>query len=270
MPGLIRVLSKFGNKFEIQKRISFLQKTQGKTIGEYLWESGRCAIAHSNVQPLVDPENSQDLQRINQDLPIIKELAEYFIEHELGIKSKHTVWKEHLYELDGFRKILGPKIVADLKGSKEVDPSDIPSIPLICLRIRDKGHFQSFENMTANVIGIADGKIILESTSSNQLLTVGLVLDLKDERLHFDGYNGILVQDNGSVEAAKTMLDHVEFFRAWVGNGELEIYDYMAQSLLSRCDPHLPVNLSFQGTYQHLDNLKEQIELQISLRENNK
>lgn len=261
-------LPKLANQFEVQKRISSLNNLQGKSVGEYLWESGRCAIAHAHAQPLVDPENSEDLKRIHGDLSIIKALAEYFIEYELGIKSKHTIWKEHLYELDGFRKILGTQIVDALKNSGAVDLASLPVLPLLSVRIRDKEHFQSFEKMTTKVIRIDDGKIAMECITSNQYMVVGLVLDLKNERLYFDGYDGIIVRDNGTTEAAETSLDYIKLLRAWIGNGELEIYNSESQSLLSRCDAFLPVNIDFQGTYKNLDRIEEQINQQISLRKN--
>ena len=62
-----------------RKRLEELQKLH-KDIGEYLYESGRCAVAHAFNRPLVDPDNPDDTQRLDADLPVIKALAEQMIE----------------------------------------------------------------------------------------------------------------------------------------------------------------------------------------------
>ncbi len=60
-------------------------RTAGHDVADYLYESGRCAIAHAHSNPLVNPENAEDLDRLEADLPVIKALAEYLIENEYGI-----------------------------------------------------------------------------------------------------------------------------------------------------------------------------------------
>lgn len=49
-------------------------------VGKYLNESGRCAIAHVNREPTIDPDNPQHHERIGRDLPIAKGLALLAIE----------------------------------------------------------------------------------------------------------------------------------------------------------------------------------------------
>lgn len=40
-------------------------------VGAYLYESGRCAVAHAYSQPIADPENVADRTRLTKDLPLI-------------------------------------------------------------------------------------------------------------------------------------------------------------------------------------------------------
>jgi hypothetical protein len=63
----------------------------------------------------IDPENPSDLERLTQDLPLIRDLAAYAIEFEFGVKSATTVYREHLYELEGFRKLVGESLCNRLK-----------------------------------------------------------------------------------------------------------------------------------------------------------
>ncbi|MGE0434484.1 MAG: methylamine utilization protein MauJ [Planctomycetota bacterium] len=43
----------------------------------YLFESGRCAVAHSYSDPVVDPDDARDLFRLARDLPVMQALAEH-------------------------------------------------------------------------------------------------------------------------------------------------------------------------------------------------
>ncbi|MGH9022969.1 MAG: methylamine utilization protein MauJ, partial [Acidimicrobiia bacterium] len=64
-----------------------------------MYAAGRSAVAHANADPVVDPDHPEDTLRLQRDLPLIKALAAFAIEHDLGVKSQGTVWREHLYEL---------------------------------------------------------------------------------------------------------------------------------------------------------------------------
>ena len=58
---------------------------QQTDIGAYLYESGRCAVAHASVGPIVDPDDPRDFIRLSKDMPVIKVLAEYLMVSELGL-----------------------------------------------------------------------------------------------------------------------------------------------------------------------------------------
>lgn len=52
---------------------------------EYLYLSGRCAVAHAFNTPLVDPDDINDQRRLSDDLPVIRSLAAQLMITELGI-----------------------------------------------------------------------------------------------------------------------------------------------------------------------------------------
>ena len=62
-------------------------------IGKYLYEEGRCAVAHAHGNPLVNPDNYSDKRRMENDLKLMQELAALFIEKELGVLSDGSFWK---------------------------------------------------------------------------------------------------------------------------------------------------------------------------------
>jgi hypothetical protein len=68
----------------VQDRISKILESE-TDIAKYLYESGRCAIAHAFAEPLVDPDDLVHLHRLHADMNIARALAEYLIQHELGV-----------------------------------------------------------------------------------------------------------------------------------------------------------------------------------------
>jgi hypothetical protein len=81
--GLRGALSQISDK-EALKRINELAKQHGD-VAAYLYQSGRCAIAHAYSDPIVDPDDVSDLRRLSEDMWIIKAVAEFLIENELHV-----------------------------------------------------------------------------------------------------------------------------------------------------------------------------------------
>jgi hypothetical protein len=60
-------------------------KSENGDVGHYLYASGRCAVAHAFGDPVVNPDDPTDLNRIRSDIPLMCELAQVAIEREFGI-----------------------------------------------------------------------------------------------------------------------------------------------------------------------------------------
>ena len=59
-------------------------RAEGVTnLAEYLYENWRNAIAHVEREPRVNPDDLEQRMRINQDLPIVRDMARTMIESEL-------------------------------------------------------------------------------------------------------------------------------------------------------------------------------------------
>lgn len=54
-------------------------------LARYLYEEGRCAIAHAHSHPLVDPDSVENTRNIAQHLPLVQALAELVIEEEFNV-----------------------------------------------------------------------------------------------------------------------------------------------------------------------------------------
>lgn len=62
-----------------RERLAKLQQ-RVSDVGDYLYTSGRCAIAHVRQEPIAKPDDLADNHRLSHDLPIIEALARYVIE----------------------------------------------------------------------------------------------------------------------------------------------------------------------------------------------
>jgi hypothetical protein len=69
-----------------KKRLLELQKTESN-IGSYLYHQGRCAVAHSFSDDVVNPDNYLDKKRLESDLSLMKKIADVCIEKEFQVMS---------------------------------------------------------------------------------------------------------------------------------------------------------------------------------------
>jgi hypothetical protein len=72
---------------QTQARIKELS-TKHEDIAQYLYTSGRCAVAHAYAEPIVDPDDVTHTRRLSEDMWIIQAAAEYLIENELHISRE--------------------------------------------------------------------------------------------------------------------------------------------------------------------------------------
>jgi len=73
-------------------RLAELRETETDTA-KYLYEEGRCAVAHAHDDPLVNPDSYADKRRMEGDLNLMKAIAATFIERELGVPSNSSFWQ---------------------------------------------------------------------------------------------------------------------------------------------------------------------------------
>ena len=227
-------------------RITELRKTESD-LGHYLYVSGRCAVAHAFNDPVVDPDDPTDTQRLHADLPIAKALAELFIEVEHGIKSADTVWREHLYELRGFREFFGADTVQRLKAKENVDPAKLLTLPIVSIHVRYQAPYLALQQMTGTVTGIKNGVVDVQYTSSTQRVRIRMQLDFPEERLRFDLFGSIEMTDDGSTDAAQEALDLHRLFRDVFKNGVVELWTDGSDQAFAQTQPYMPINMRYNS-----------------------
>lgn len=82
-------------------RLNELRAT-GKTdeeIALHLFVWGRCAVAHAFADPIVNPDNPEHEAELQKEMPLVRALAEYAIEHDYGIETQtsHLLRNPSLY-----------------------------------------------------------------------------------------------------------------------------------------------------------------------------
>ena len=213
-------------------------------VGTHLFESGRCAVAHAREEPIIDPDDPADARRLWDELPIMAALAETAIEQELGVETAQTVWRKHLYELAGFKQILGDDAVAYLQRGEQVTDQRMVDVPNIDVQIRGKTQYAPLNGMVIKEISQQAHIFYMTFDSTDARVRLRLQADFENERLYFNWSNGITVApDDDSAEYLEAMAEVQRFNADYFGNGRLEIYNADTGALISRKDAFMPVNM---------------------------
>lgn len=226
-------------------------KAQGITspadIGTHLFRSGRCAMAHGARKPIIDPDNPVDLRRLGAELPIVRALATKAIEEIFGVETRGTNFHKHLYELAGFKEILGPEIVRGMQNGTPPTDQRMVNIPDISMRIRRKENYAPLEGLRCKHLGHTGKQIHMHFESLEDDVDVDFSLDFENERISFDIFSSVGVRDKGTAESAERVHEVMRFSHDYFGNGQLHIVEADTGKLLGRKDTYIPVNMHFDG-----------------------
>ena len=218
-------------------------------IGKHLRESGRHAIAHARADPIINPDDPRDARRLEGERPIIEALAVLAIEDHLGVQTTHKAWREHLYELRGWKDVFPPAVV---QASLLAEPPDIQAnidLPPINFRLRRSEPFPLLEGMMPVHAGLTNQRIELVYRSVDSLAEITFWLNFVEERLEFDLDRSFNLYDDGSALAARNGKERCRFIWDYFGNGEIQIWNADIGDLISRVDAFIPVNMmaNFDG-----------------------
>ncbi|OYV38670.1 MAG: hypothetical protein B7Z80_09375 [Rhodospirillales bacterium 20-64-7] len=183
-----------------------------------------------------------DLKRLSEDVVLIRAMAAFIIERELHIKSRHTIWYEHLYELAGFKQIFGEELIARITTEVTVDETTV-DLPAMNVAIRGKPPYGPLTNMNPIWVGYEKGLIHLALEACNKRGRIVFQLDFREERLHFNFPEDLIIIDDGTPEAAEAVAELKRFSKDYFGNGQLCIYNAETGALVSRKDDFIPMNM---------------------------
>ena len=212
-------------------------------IGGHLREARRHAIAHAASAPISDPDDPSDMRQIQQELPIIEALAMLAIEKELRVETSHTVWSKHLYELAGFKKVLGQELVDLITSGRPVERGRLVDLPPISIRLRNRDAYVPLSNLQPVTLDLHDGRVRFFARSADGCFGFQCFFDFFNERLIFDVDQDLLATDDQTPDGADAVAEVGRFCKDYWLNGELRIVDAETGELLSRKDAFMPVNV---------------------------
>jgi len=71
---------------EAIKRVTYISDKFGDAA-QYLYKSGRCAVAHAYIDPIVDPDDISDSHRLSEDMCVVKCVAKNLIKEKFKIEQ---------------------------------------------------------------------------------------------------------------------------------------------------------------------------------------
>lgn len=217
---------------------------QGITdVARHLRDSGRCAIAHATSHPIINPDEPRDAMRLYQELPLVREMAIRAVEDRFGIFSPMTEYRRHLYELRGWKDVLGEQLVSAISAGADLGSDQVVDLPNISVRLRGNPYYLPFEQMGPKRLEQEGQELLVTYGSGDGLSEIRFRLAPAEERLKFDISDGIYGHDDGSVTAAEYERETRRFFRDYMLNGELQMWNADTGKLLSRLDAYLPSNM---------------------------
>jgi hypothetical protein len=211
-------------------------------VAVHLRKSSRHAIAHAASDPIINPDDPSDVRRLGSELSLMTTLAERAIEEILGVETTFTVYDKHLYELAGFKRILGPDVVSFLALGEQITDERSVEFPELTVGLRQHEPYAPLSNLRVTEIGQLGSKLMLIMQSHNGNITFRGDLDFAEERLNVSLYGGIRAKDDGSAEGAESMAEISRFLRDYWGNGQLQIVKAESGELVARKDAFIPMN----------------------------
>jgi hypothetical protein len=177
----------------------------------------------------------------------VRALATKAIEEVFGVETRGTNYRKHLYELDGFKLILGTEIVKHMKAGTAPAAAPVVQVPDISIRIRRKSIYAALEGLRCQRIGYAGKLLQLHFASAQGDVVFRFLLDFGAERIIFDLFSDIGVRDTGSADSAERVREVKRFEQDYFGNGQLHIVNTDTGALIGRKDAYVPVNMYLDG-----------------------
>ncbi|MDH4440424.1 MAG: hypothetical protein QE284_08555 [Rhizobium sp.] len=224
---------------EARRRLEELTQTE-PDVGQYLFVSSRCAIAHAFASPLVNPDDPSDERRLRHDYPLIKELAVLAIEQVFRVRSPSTVYAEHFYELAGFKEWFP----SDVRENATLLAESCGSIRFPRLRFELVGRdgYAPLDELEATFLESADGCALVECRSVRYPVSIKLYLNFAEERLQLDLLNGVWCGDDGTADAAQAASDILRFRWDYYRQYIFQVRSVPDDIVLGRASAFIPEN----------------------------
>ena len=248
-------------KGDAEKRVIEI-RNNGENVEDYLYHSCRCALAHAGVEPTVNPDDANDSERLYKDLPLIRQLAVQMIESQFSIKTDNTVYKEHLYETSGFKDLFGNDIVSEILSTDAISRKRIKIDQKISIHQWCDKRYGVFDLLSIKVTKIRNGVVFFSCFNDDMTFKIPLIVDLNEDRIYLEIEDSD-ISTNDEKKELEYRIDWNNFFRDFVGNGQLEIFLEDDNNLLGRKDANIPVNIDLGRTIDSFNAAIDQLQIKL-------
>jgi hypothetical protein len=243
------------------ERFNALTVEYGDKVDEYLVSEGRHAIAHAEKEIFVNPDKIRDHQRILEDLPLMRCLAELSIERDHGFVTDLYA-KKYADPIAGFRAMMTEAIIGKILEAKFA-PEDVLEVPdQVTIVARNEGSAAVLSAMQFEQMGLWINGISLVFVDATESVFLQINLDFRENKMILDPLSGVtIVSRRETVAQLDAQIAGLEFVMAAFCNGPLEVWNDMDDSMLGRAKGYIPLNL-----YADINGHRIQIEKLNALR----
>jgi len=203
-----------------KERVDELVKVYGsyEKTGEYIYKSGRCAVAHATVgDTIVDPDIPEDKIRLEKDLIVVQALAQEYIRSVHCVPNELEVLRDR-DALEAIYPYLQPNILQDLRNRISVLRRSL-RIDGIKLKIScwPSDASPQLRDLKLKVKNAHNGKVDVVVVNNSDTLFLGFTLDFVARKAFVNwDLNRCLVKSD-------TRIDFLKYERDVIKNGAIEI-----------------------------------------------
>jgi len=235
---------------EAAQRINQIALTESD-VGKYIFESGRCAIAHASFgENFVDPDIPGDRERIQKDLPVVEALARKFIADELGVPQATTV-DDCRHALAATRDYLSPILFRELENGRSILRKTL-SLNGLEVTVNEWSYapLEGWCSMKVEVAAAHNGVVDLRLYNRSKSLSLAFVFDFPNNRA-VPNLRHCYAKTSTSRGHAEDEIAYLQFQKAVIGNAQMELLFPNGEKVV--CDDVLPVNIDVGAAFASIE-----------------
>lgn len=230
-------------------------RASGLDVGDHLYESGRCAVAHASLNgEIVDPDIPGDRRRISNDLCVMEALARYYIGNELQIENDRETYASR-NRLAPWRELIEAASLAQLEAGEVPQAVNQLNGRQVSIGLWPDGPIPGLDAMTMCVDAIAAGAVRVVLHNDRMTIVLPFILDFRRGRVHTQLEEGGLYSSWQNQVSEADVRAYATYFYNVLGNGKAELA--IADLEPVDCEIVIPVNIIPQNPNQAIE---EQIE----------
>lgn len=230
----------------ILDRVAAIEAMQGKSVGRYLAEEGRGAVAHAKLKDAVDPDSDEARFQFSQDLQLFQALARSAINKFVGVSDGRSTARQQGNPIAGFFRSQHRDVLAWLRYRDRPIPNQSLVLPSpVSAVVVCKGNTVALRGMEVSRHGAEGEGLSVEILSRLGVGALYFHFDIRQKELRPVG-SGLKILKQPDETFTREMLDELalllEFVSVMWGNGTVWLIDEESGLEWGRTGQICPVN----------------------------